>query len=566
MREAIEHAQQFPQAYSHHSSQQPSGRSSSVSTAPHSLSNQILTHATCFPHVSCAQLSQPRFPSPRHDFGSQPGFPMQMQHTLPMMPMQMPMQMMPMQMQMPMQYGTMTNAQWQQVSDLGDVRFGQAPSTPQQRTPMANTSAVIPSCDEWRAASAAAPAARNSAENQGFDAPMVATAEAQETSGEPTEPMSTFRLSDPDNKFDFTIDDITAAIDVSLREGGIFEENLSKLIAISSRSSRGPFIVTLPDRLYKGLGEVVEIFDTNKIDNGGAFLVQATDKCGRLLKDENDPAEQARSVARARAAWEKRQSEREKNKFVLHFVVPRELNGWPDKSFEVEASRLAHFIKQQPGFTNADIQTHRVRSKIARVPTGRMAAFIRIVDAAPATVDWSPLKFVSFPDVTPWEGQMDKKTREFLGTNGCCFRRSCTHSICTAREEAMRHPLLRRKAIHVNFAAERAEERKRKREANIAEAEAAKEEMLAKAREAASARYCVFWQQGKCAMIGPNGKARVCKKKHGTAEETAAIKCFSISESGKKGGWLCDQSLCPYSHTPETDEERAARMQTEMGD
>ena len=130
----------------------------------------------------------------------------------------------------------------------------------------------------------------------------------------------------------------------------------------------------------------------------------------------------------------------------------------------------------------------------------------------------------------------------------------------------MRHPLLRRREIHVNFAAERAEERKRTREANIAEAEAAKEKMLAGARQAAATRYCVFWQQGKCAMIGPNGKARVCKKKHGTAEETAAIKCFSISESGKKGGWMCDPSLCPYDHTPETDEERAARMQTSMED
>lgn len=125
-----------------------------------------------------------------------------------------------------------------------------------------------------------------------------------------------------------------------------------------------------------------------------------------------------------------------------------------------------------------------------------------------------------------------------------------------------RHPLLRRNRDHINFAAEQKEERKRKREANIAEAEKAKEALLAKANEAAVARYCMFWKQGNCAnRTPPHGKARTCREKHGTPEETAAIKCFSLSESGKKGGWVCDPNLCPYDHTPVSGEEQAANAQ-----
>ena len=121
----------------------------------------------------------------------------------------------------------------------------------------------------------------------------------------------------------------------------------------------------------------------------------------------------------------------------------------------------------------------------------------------------------------------------------------------------MRHPLLKRSGYHINFAAEQKEERKRKREAKAAEAEQAKEALFAKATQAASGRYCIFWKQGKCAMVGPGGRVRLCKKRHGTVEETAAIKCYSLSETGKKTGWICDPSLCPYDHSPVTAESMA---------
>ena len=79
-------------------------------------------------------------------------------------------------------------------------------------------------------------------------------------------------------------------------------------------------------------------------------------------------------------------------------------------------------------------------------------------------------------------------------------------------------------------------------------------------------RTCLFWKQGKCAIVPPGGSPRLCKKRHGTAEETAAIRCFTLSESGKKLGWVSDPSLCPYDHTPVSSEKQAASEQSSMED
>ena len=130
----------------------------------------------------------------------------------------------------------------------------------------------------------------------------------------------------------------------------------------------------------------------------------------------------------------------------------------------------------------------------------------------------------------------------------------------------MRHPLLRRDRDHFNFAAEQKEERKRRREEAAAVAEKEKEALLAKANQAATGRTCLFWKQGKCAIVPPGGSPRLCKKRHGTAEETAAIRCYTLSESGKKLGWVCDPSLCPYDHTPVSSEKQAVNEQSSMED
>lgn len=195
------------------------------------------------------------------------------------------------------------------------------------------------------------------------------------------------------------------------------------------------------------------------------------------------------------------------------------------------------------------VNVHQVKTKVG-VSVGRLAVFIcfpREVD--PRSFSWSPLKFISFPEVTPWEANMDSRTRTTIGVKSCCFKPQCSSSdaqaACTAREFAMRHPLLRRAGR--NFGLEAAAERKSERDHKKRMAEVDRANLLSETRRQRTGSSCRWWNIGKC----PGKPWFKCSKIHGDPAEAAKVKCYKLKDPNwnHPGG-----DECPFDHSGEYPE------------
>ena len=302
----------------------------------------------------------------------------------------------------------------------------------------------------------------------------------------------------------------------------------------------GPVIVFVNDAAHEAFlaNEEIELLVVNDPDKSAEFQVVECDATGKrtsagepLSQEEQDKRDASRAERRALA--KERAAERDTRTHRVFYELPGECVTSP--------LVLNAYLKAIQDTANA-LPVEKASCTMARTTLGRYmnkALLFITVSAANSNIDLSTLKWIKIGE-TFARASMPAVSAKKFAIKTCCFRKDCPNGPkdCDARPTFKRSRPVRADVPEPDYVREKRE----RQDARQAEAEANHTNLTGRRKK------CKRWEQGKCQLIGTNGRKK-CFNAHGDTEEihNKNIKC-----QGNFTGWYCALGGdCPYKEHSE---------------